>query len=172
MRRRATAPQSLNENKHKTGHYLYPLFLILFIIISMFLFIFGDNGFYSHQRKIEEINRLKKETRAVKSRLQELNNKLAGIKSRKTEDVEREARLSHLKKPGDILIKLYHSEWIENKGKEYEKALLKQKVKIDSEYSFIDHYKTIIGFLICLGLATIITVIHSRKQITPEKQGK
>jgi len=172
MKRKRPQHKPVTQQDNKSGHYLYPLFLILFIIISMFFFIFGENGFYSHERKTHEIKRLKQNITALKARLGSLKTKLTGIKTLKAEAVEQEARLAYLKKPGDMIIKLNHSEWIENTSKEYEKVYLDSKIVSPTDERFIDHHKSIIGFIICLSLAIILTSILTRRKISSNVPGK
>ncbi|MDH4127794.1 MAG: septum formation initiator family protein [Spirochaetota bacterium] len=147
------------KNKKINRLYFYPIFLIIFILFTLYSFIFGENGFYSHKKKVETISLVEKKNQIISSKISALKNKVSNIKSQNPFTIEREARLIPLKKSGDIIIKLYHKKWIEDLGNKLETQNKPNTADDNTQESFLGHYKVVIGILISLLIAFILTFI-------------
>ena len=163
-KKKAPENPEVQKKTHKKRTYLYPVFLILFILITLFLFIFGENGLYSHKRKLQVISNLTKENHHLGDKLQTLKENVKNLRLGQAAALEKEARYSSYKKSDEKLIKLYHQGWIETLSRIYEKRYdPKDEIRTLDE-SFLDGHKTIIAVLICLALATLMTSILTRKK--------
>ncbi len=141
---------------------LYPLLIILFIFATLYFFIFGDNGFYSHKNKMKIITRLEKENHRITEKIALLQEKNKGLKDMNPQYIEREARRIPLKKRGDVIIKLHHNSWIEELGKKYQRQYHKGLKPPPTKLSFIDHYKVLIAITVSLLIALLVTLLLPR----------
>lgn len=169
MKKHRDSSKQNNDKPRQTGHYLYPVFLILFILTTLFLFIFGSNGFYSHKRKLELVARLKIDNAILQQKLDSVRQNLDNIHDKQHVAIEMEARKASYKKPGDILIKLYHNDWIERVGRNQEKNIRQMIENPSVDNDFIDEHKGILALMICAFLATILTFILSKKKSVASK---
>ncbi len=144
------------------GQTIYPLLIILFIFSTLYFFIFGENGFYSHKSKIQVITRLEEENHRIMEKITLLEEKNKGLKDMNPQDIEREARRIPLKKRGDVIIKLYHNNWINELGKKYQRQYYKGFKPPPIKSGFINQYKMLITITVSLLIALLVTLLLPR----------
>ncbi len=154
-----------NRKRHKSqrdrpiGGFVYPLFVIIFIFATLYFFILGDNGFYSHKSKFQSITLLEEGNHKLKGKIFDLQVKNNGLKTLNPQDVEREARRIPLKKRGDVIIRLYYSNWISELGEKYKSQYHKGFKPPPIQLSFIDQYKMLIAVTVSLLIALLVTLL-------------
>ena len=148
---------------------IYPLFLISFIIFTLYLFFLGENGFYSHKIKLELINVTKKENMKLSHDIIRLKKWITQLEKNHPTIIEKEGRKIPLKKRGDIIIKLYHSTFLEEMAKSFENKYSDNPIESESE-GFFHEYKIMITIMLTLLIAYLLTLFFPFKKKEPPLQ--
>ncbi len=139
--------------------YFYPILLMIFTLIFLYFFIFGDNGYYAHKKKLNDLYNLKKANKKLYSKISYYKKRIKNLKRMNMTTLEEEARQIPLKKKGEYIVKLYDKEWIKNLVLSYERQMNKELRTSKELNSFTFKYKMIFVLSISLLLAFILTFI-------------
>ncbi len=151
-------PSKNSVNYQISKRYLFPIFLILFILITLYSFIFGGNGFFSHREKLQSIAFLEKENKMIKRKVRRCQKKIVSLQDHDSLAIEKEARNYSLIKRGDIVIKLANKKLLEQIGDNVQKRSEFEAMSKES-VSLVGHYKMIIGIIVSLVIAFLFTII-------------
>lgn len=136
--------------------FLFPFFLITFILFTLFQFFFGENGFYNHKEKIKIIRELEKENFQITKDISLLNSKIKKLREKDTTEIQKVMRQQSYRYPGESIIKVYHNQWLKEYAHFLEKRFDKQTLN-ESKNSFFEQYKFIIGLFISLILSFFLS---------------
>ncbi len=142
---------------------------MIFTLFTLYLFIFGNNGFYSHKKKLDIIAVLEEDNLLLNNKIQKLAQKIKGIKDLDPLSIEYEARKIPLKKSGDVIFIIHNSEWLKDMAQKLENDYQDKIHHPREEKGFLDQYKIVIGFMISLLISLVLTVILPRNQFVNTK---
>lgn len=147
--------------------FLFPFFLIAFVIFTLFQFFFGENGYYNHKEKIKIISELKKENFQITKDITELNDKIKKLAAKDNLEIEKAMRSESYLYPGDTIIKVYHQSWLNEYARLLEKRFEKKQFE-ESKSSFFEKYKFLIGLFVSVILSFILSNLLFWKEKKPK----